>query len=139
MHRPRLSSLVIVAACLVASSCSTGGCGFVFGVGSEPATTAARATASADPTAPVVRPKIVALGDSLTVGLGLLESESYPSLLQNKLDEEGYPYEVVNSGCPETPLPVVYAGSIGHSMETFASSSWRLARTTGCADCRSPK
>ena len=98
MHRPRLSPLVVVAVCLLASSCSTGGCGFVFGVGSEPATTAARATASADPTAPVVRPKIVALGDSLTVGLGLLESESYPSLLQNKLDEEGYRYEVVNSG-----------------------------------------
>ena len=67
-------------------------------MGSEPATTAARATASADPTAPVVRPKIVALGDSLTVGLGLLETESFPSLLQNKLDEEGYPFEMVNAG-----------------------------------------
>ena len=98
MPRLRLSALVALIAGLMASSCSTGGCGFIFGVGSEPATTAARATAAADPTAPVVRPKIVALGDSLTVGLGLLETESFPSLLQNKLDEEGYPYEMVNSG-----------------------------------------
>lgn len=94
----RLSSLAALAACVLASSCSTGGCGFLFGAGSEPATTAARATASADPTAPAARPRIVALGDSLTVGLGLLETESYPSLLQNKLDEEGYAFEMVNAG-----------------------------------------
>jgi acyl-CoA thioesterase I len=98
MFRPRSLPLAFFAACLFASSCSTGGCGFVFGVGSEPATTAARATASADPTAPVVRPRIVALGDSLTVGLGLLETESYPSLLQKRLDEEGYAFEMVNAG-----------------------------------------
>jgi acyl-CoA thioesterase-1 len=98
MTRLRLSSLAALAACVLASSCSTGGCGFLFGAGSEPATTAARATASADPTAPVARPRIVALGDSLTVGLGLLETESYPSLLQNRLDEEGYVFEMVNAG-----------------------------------------
>lgn len=98
MTRLRLSSLAALAACALASSCSTGGCGFLFGAGSEPATTAARATASADPTATVARARIVALGDSLTVGLGLLETESYPSLLQDKLDEEGYPFEMVNAG-----------------------------------------
>ncbi len=98
MLRFRFSPFVALTACLLASSCSTGGCGFIFGAGSEPASTAAGATASADPTAPIARPKIVALGDSLTVGLGLLETESYPSLLQNKLDEEGYPFEMVNSG-----------------------------------------
>jgi acyl-CoA thioesterase I len=98
MTRLRLSSLAAVTACVLASACSTGGCGFIFGAGSEPATTAARAAASADPTAPVVRSRIVALGDSLTVGLGLVETESYPSLLQNKLDEEGYAFEMVNAG-----------------------------------------
>ncbi len=98
MLRLRFAPLAALAVCLLASSCSTGGCGFIFGAGSEPATTAAGATASADPTAPVARPKIVAFGDSLTVGLGLLETESFPSLLQNKLDEEGYPFEMVNSG-----------------------------------------
>mgnify|MGYP005606075237 CR=1 FL=1 len=103
MPRLRLSALIVLVAGLLASSCSTGGCGFIFGTGSETATTAARANASADPTAPVVRPRIVALGDSLTVGLGLLETESFPSLLQNKLDEEGYPYEMVNSGVSGDP------------------------------------
>jgi acyl-CoA thioesterase I len=44
------------------------------------------------------RPKIVALGDSLTAGLGLVESQAYPALLQNKVDADGYPFEVVNAG-----------------------------------------
>lgn len=51
-----------------------------------------------DPTAPPARPRIVALGDSLTAGLGLLEAQSYPVLLQQRLDAEGYEYEVVNAG-----------------------------------------
>jgi acyl-CoA thioesterase-1 len=44
------------------------------------------------------RPKIVVLGDSLTAGLGLLELQAYPALLQKKLDAEGYRWEVVNAG-----------------------------------------
>jgi len=44
------------------------------------------------------RPKIVALGDSLTAGHGLLETQSYPALLQDKLNEDGYNWEVVNAG-----------------------------------------
>lgn len=43
-------------------------------------------------------PKIVAFGDSLTAGYGLSPAESYPSLLQKKLDADGYEYEVVNAG-----------------------------------------
>lgn len=43
-------------------------------------------------------PKIVAFGDSLTAGLGLSASESYPALLQKRLDADGYKYEVVNAG-----------------------------------------
>jgi acyl-CoA thioesterase-1 len=43
-------------------------------------------------------PKIVAFGDSLTAGLGLQQSESYPALLQQKLDADGFNYEVVNAG-----------------------------------------
>ncbi len=42
--------------------------------------------------------KIVAFGDSLTAGFGLLEKESYPYLLQEKLNSDGYDYEVVNAG-----------------------------------------
>jgi acyl-CoA thioesterase-1 len=43
-------------------------------------------------------PKIVAFGDSLTAGLGVSRRASYPALLQKKLDEDGFGYEVVNAG-----------------------------------------
>ncbi|MCA1591670.1 MAG: arylesterase [Acidobacteria bacterium] len=43
-------------------------------------------------------PRIVAFGDSLTAGYGLSPAESYPSLLQKRLDADGYKYEVVNAG-----------------------------------------
>jgi acyl-CoA thioesterase I len=57
--------------------------------------------ASAEPAASRTddeRPKIAILGDSLTAGLGLVDAESYPTLLQTKLDQEGFQYEVVNAG-----------------------------------------
>ena len=44
------------------------------------------------------KPKIVAFGDSLTAGFGLLEKESYPYLLQEKLKADGFDYEVLNAG-----------------------------------------
>lgn len=44
------------------------------------------------------RPAIVALGDSLTAGYGLSNDQSYTTLLQQKLDEKGYRYRVVNAG-----------------------------------------
>ena len=43
-------------------------------------------------------PKIVVLGDSLTAGLGLLEAQAYPALLQEKLNEDGYAWDVINAG-----------------------------------------
>jgi acyl-CoA thioesterase-1 len=42
--------------------------------------------------------KIVAFGDSLTAGYGLAPADAYTSLLQKKLDQDGYRYEVVNAG-----------------------------------------
>lgn len=44
------------------------------------------------------KPKIIALGDSLTAGFGLTEKESYPYLLQEKLKADGHDFEVVNAG-----------------------------------------
>jgi acyl-CoA thioesterase-1 len=41
---------------------------------------------------------IVALGDSLTAGLGLLPDEAYPALVEKRLRREGYRYHVVNAG-----------------------------------------
>lgn len=54
--------------------------------------------AAADPNAPPARPRIVALGDSLTAGLGLVESQSYPALLQQRVDADRYQFEIVNAG-----------------------------------------
>jgi acyl-CoA thioesterase-1 len=60
---------------------------------------AAPAAAAAPTVAPVsAKPRIVFLGDSLTAGLGLNADEAYPSLLQQRLKQEGLPYEVVNAG-----------------------------------------
>ncbi|MBM9605660.1 arylesterase [Desulfopila inferna] len=42
--------------------------------------------------------KIVALGDSLTAGLGVDLQKSYPLQLQKKLQENGYDFRVVNAG-----------------------------------------
>jgi len=50
------------------------------------------------PSAETDKPKIIAFGDSLTAGFGLAEKESYPYLLQQKLDADGFDYEVVNAG-----------------------------------------
>ena len=38
------------------------------------------------------------LGDSLTAGLGLPQSESYPAVLGRRLKEHGYDWEVINAG-----------------------------------------
>jgi acyl-CoA thioesterase-1 len=44
------------------------------------------------------RPRIVALGDSLTAGLGLDQADAWPAVLQRRLDEAGYAYDVINAG-----------------------------------------
>lgn len=44
------------------------------------------------------RPRIVALGDSLTAGLGLQPDEAYPAILEGRIRQRGYPFQVVNAG-----------------------------------------
>lgn len=56
------------------------------------------ASSTATSTAADARPRIVALGDSLTAGLGLDLSQAWPALIQERLDAEGYAYRVVNAG-----------------------------------------
>ncbi len=53
--------------------------------------------ASVAPTAPGP-PVIVALGDSLTAGLGIPREDAYPAVLQRKLRDAGIPFEVMNAG-----------------------------------------
>jgi acyl-CoA thioesterase-1 len=43
-------------------------------------------------------PAIVVLGDSLTSGPGLDRDETYPALLQRKVDSQEYKFRVVNAG-----------------------------------------
>ena len=47
---------------------------------------------------PQYKGTIIAVGDSLTAGLGVAESESWPTLLDNKLQENGYNWQVINAG-----------------------------------------
>ncbi len=86
--------MAVVALCASMSSCSS--CTFGFGSEKEPVPGTPPAAPIAAPAAQ--RAKIVALGDSLTAGLGLLESQAYPAVLQQRLDAEGYDFDVVNAG-----------------------------------------
>lgn len=47
---------------------------------------------------PVYEGTIVAMGDSLTQGFGVAESEAYPAKLEQKLQAAGYNYQVINAG-----------------------------------------
>ncbi|HWN98293.1 MAG TPA: GDSL-type esterase/lipase family protein, partial [Blastocatellia bacterium] len=85
--RPHLPLLLFAALSLAACSSAPS---------KPPADAPAAATPSAAPKKSV--PKIVAFGDSLTAGLGLPESASYPSMLQKRLASDGFEYEVVNAG-----------------------------------------
>ena len=59
----------------------------------DPAPPAQGATAATDD-----RGSVVFLGTSLTAGLGLDPSEAYPALIQQRIDEAGLPFSVVNAG-----------------------------------------
>jgi acyl-CoA thioesterase-1 len=48
--------------------------------------------------AKIYRGTIIALGDSLTAGLGVAEEEAYPALLQEKLQQGGHNWRVINAG-----------------------------------------
>lgn len=41
---------------------------------------------------------LLVLGDSLAAGYGVDPSEAFPALLQRRVDEAGWPFEVVNAG-----------------------------------------
>jgi acyl-CoA thioesterase-1 len=64
----------------------------------EPTGTPPQRPAAEQPKPTASRPRIVALGDSLTAGLGLAPTDAYPALLQARVDAEGLNYEVVNGG-----------------------------------------
>jgi acyl-CoA thioesterase-1 len=56
------------------------------------------AQAQASPPPPLPPVLILAFGDSLTAGLGLLPGKAYPELLQARLKASGYNARVINAG-----------------------------------------
>lgn len=84
-----------VAICALSVGCGSG-------AGPEPSTdvdgAVELARSPAEATAPSEGPLIVALGDSLTAGLGLAADEAYPALLERQLRAEGFEFTVVNAG-----------------------------------------
>jgi len=48
--------------------------------------------------APAADRVVLAFGDSLTAGYGVLADEAYPALLDARLRREGYAYRVINAG-----------------------------------------
>jgi len=90
-NRTQRTRLIAVTLLLLAILLITGGCDR-----REP--DQAEHTPSGQRAATVPKGTIVALGDSLTAGLGVDEEVSYPAQLEKKLQAEGYNYRVVNAG-----------------------------------------
>ena len=89
-HRPlpatRPGLLLAVLACVLAC-------------GPAPAPARDPAPGTPSPAAPVTdAPVILALGDSLTAGYGLAQSQAWPTLVQARLKAAGYGHRVVNAG-----------------------------------------
>jgi acyl-CoA thioesterase-1 len=80
---------MLMVACALTPAC---------GGASPPSDPPQSASAPQDPEGPPARPRVVILGDSLTAGLGLVESQAFPARLQQRVDDEGYAFEVVNAG-----------------------------------------
>jgi acyl-CoA thioesterase I len=85
----------VVTGALLVSLCFSLGCG---SRESGRADSGARVETTKGTTPKAARPRIVALGDSLTAGLGLDAASAYPALLQARLTAEGFDYEMVNAG-----------------------------------------
>jgi len=95
--RRRYAHALIAAVMLSALACGPrGGAQAGRAIGSATDTSAGAPPRRARPDE--AQPRIVALGDSLTAGLGLSPDQAYPALLQERLDAEGLSYEVVNAG-----------------------------------------
>lgn len=47
---------------------------------------------------PIYKGTIIAMGDSLTAGLGVMEEEAWPALIAKKLQDNGHHWQVINAG-----------------------------------------
>jgi len=100
-RRPQPSRAATWALIALGLAVGAGACGSRPSRDAAPAPTAAPGSSRAPAVLAgeaVARPRIVILGDSLTAGLGLPIEESFPAVLQRRIEELGYAYEVVNMG-----------------------------------------
>lgn len=88
LGRRLLVVAALVIAALAGAACSA----------ADPPASVEQMSAPAPPQLVTARPRIVVLGDSLTAGFGLETPQSFPSLLQKRLDAAGHRFEVVNAG-----------------------------------------
>lgn len=96
-----LAGLVTFAGCNGSANVASERSAASAAIAQAPAATdppASSSPASGSDTAGDPRPVIVCFGDSLTAGLGIESTASYPSDLQRLLDAAGYRYRVVNEG-----------------------------------------
>jgi acyl-CoA thioesterase-1 len=98
--RSALAFLVLLACLGVSAACSRAASdtSASSASGAKAVTSDDPVPSSARPIATDGRPRVVMLGDSLTAGLGLAPDEAYPHLIQERIDAERLPYEVVNAG-----------------------------------------
>jgi acyl-CoA thioesterase I len=90
LHRPALFNRLKPATLVIVLFVYLSGCG------AEPSSD--EAVFKPPVKAPSVQGTIVAMGDSLTAGLGVDETEAYPAQLQKKLAAGGHHFKVVNAG-----------------------------------------
>jgi acyl-CoA thioesterase-1 len=94
----RGGACVLIVAAALAAACS--GSGTETPAQSENASRPAAPPPDASAAAPKPeRPRVVCLGDSLTAGFGLSSTDqAYPALLEHRLEEGGYNFDVINAG-----------------------------------------
>jgi acyl-CoA thioesterase I len=93
LHIWRVVRAAPLASCLLLASVA--GCSRASG---DVATGDERRPEAASAPAVDRRPRVVVLGDSLTAGLGLEATDSFPAVLQRRVDAAGLRFEVVNAG-----------------------------------------
>lgn len=93
MFAVRWRVAALAGLCAFVAACGQVSCGSLVQREQAAAPAPASGSSAADE-----RPKVVVLGDSLTAGLGLVETQSFPGLLQQKVDAAGFDFEVVNAG-----------------------------------------
>src|SRR5688500_15132577 len=78
---------LLAAVCLCVAACTD-----------DAAVSRQPSAAGRQPTTDDRQPVVLFFGTSLTAGLGLEPEESYPSLIEARIDSAGLPYRVVNAG-----------------------------------------